>query len=68
MSPAIAISPSSVAAGYGSALLPDMMVQNTILPEGVVPVYFAPPAPSREIGLAWRDGNARAEDFETVAG
>jgi LysR family hydrogen peroxide-inducible transcriptional activator len=57
-----------VASGYGMTLLPDMASTQNFIPKGVKTIPFKNPAPTREIGLAWRRGSERKADFETLGG
>ena len=57
-----------VAGGLGVTLLPAsaVAVEARGLP-GLRVRRFAPPEPCRELGLAWRRGSPRAEEFELLA-
>lgn len=54
-----------VAAGYGATLVPEMALDSEVRPHArlrVVP--FAGAAPSRTIGLAWREGSPRGAQYQ----
>ena len=55
-----------VASGYGMTLLPDMAATKNLIPKTVKTIPFTRPQPTRQIGLAWRRGSARKDDFETL--
>ncbi|HEV7338412.1 MAG TPA: LysR substrate-binding domain-containing protein [Bosea sp. (in: a-proteobacteria)] len=56
-----------VANGFGTTLLPAMALPIECRPDMPVKLYrFAPPAPSRSIGLAWRRTSARKADFHAL--
>ena len=56
-----------VANGFGSTLLPAMALAVELRPDMPVRLFrFAPPAPSRSIGLAWRRSSGRKADFEAL--
>jgi LysR family hydrogen peroxide-inducible transcriptional activator len=55
-----------VASGYGVTLLPDVAVEVEARDERVKLLRFAPPAPSRAIGLAWRPTSPRKSDFAAL--
>lgn len=56
-----------VANGFGSTLLPAMALAVELRSEMPVRLYrFAPPGPSRAIGLAWRRTSPRRRDFEAL--
>ena len=52
--------------GYGATLLPAMAVDPKTLPRGVTIQRFSNPQPSRQIGLAWRQGNPREKEFRQL--
>lgn len=52
--------------GYGSTLLPAMAVDPKTMPRGVTVQRFSNPQPSRQIGLAWRQGNPREKEFRAL--
>lgn len=55
-------------AGLGPTLLPDLAVRAGLAGlGGLAIVPFAPPAPSRRIGLAWRRGSGRRAECEMLA-
>jgi LysR family hydrogen peroxide-inducible transcriptional activator len=50
--------------GYGVTILPEMALGvEARNPDNIAVACFAPPRPSRTIGLAWRDTSPRKEDF-----
>lgn len=54
--------------GLGPTLLPEMAVKAGLAKSaGLAAVPFAPPAPSRRIGLAWRKGSGRRQEAEMLA-
>ncbi|MEM7244953.1 MAG: LysR substrate-binding domain-containing protein [Acidobacteriota bacterium] len=53
-----------VAGGLGVTLVPAMATRH--LPADVVVVPFTKPRPGREIGLAWRAGSVRAEEYRLL--
>jgi LysR family transcriptional regulator, hydrogen peroxide-inducible genes activator len=52
-----------VANGYGITLLPKVAVEVEARDQRVKLLRFAPPTPSRTIGLAWRPTSPRKSDF-----
>ena len=52
--------------GYGATLLPAMAVDPKTMPRGVTIQRFSNPQPSRQIGLAWRQGNPREKEFRQL--
>lgn len=52
--------------GYGATLLPAMAADPKTMPRGVTIQRFSNPQPSRQIGLAWRQGNPREREFKTL--
>jgi LysR family hydrogen peroxide-inducible transcriptional activator len=52
-----------VANGYGITLLPEVAVDVEARDKRVKLLRFAPPTPSRTIGLAWRPTSPRKSDF-----
>jgi LysR family transcriptional regulator, hydrogen peroxide-inducible genes activator len=52
-----------VANGYGITLLPQVAVDAEARDQRVKLLRFAPPTPSRTIGLAWRPTSPRKSDF-----
>ncbi len=52
--------------GYGSTLLPAMAVGPQSIPKGVTIQRFGNPQPSRQIGLCWRQGNPREQEFRAL--
>jgi LysR family hydrogen peroxide-inducible transcriptional activator len=55
-----------VANGYGITLLPQVAVEVEARDQRVKLLRFAPPAPSRTIGLAWRPTSPRKSDFAAL--
>jgi len=56
-----------VAEGYGATLLPLMAVnKETRHLRQIKVLHFAKPAPSRRIGLIWRQGSPALKDFEAL--
>lgn len=54
--------------GLGPTLLPEMAVKAGLAKSaGLAAIPFAPPRPSRRIGLAWRKGSGRREEAELLA-
>jgi LysR family hydrogen peroxide-inducible transcriptional activator len=51
--------------GYGVTLLPEMAADST-LSDKIEIVPFSNPAPTRRIGLAWRQGQAHHADFKLL--
>jgi LysR family hydrogen peroxide-inducible transcriptional activator len=49
--------------GYGITLLPKMAVTSEALPDNIQILNFKAPLPTREVGIAWRKGNQRADSF-----
>lgn len=56
----------TVAQGYGITLLPQMMVKNTTLPRNISLIPFQNPAPSRQIGVAWRPKDPLLPNIQAV--
>jgi LysR family hydrogen peroxide-inducible transcriptional activator len=56
-----------VANGYGITLLPEVAVDVEARDQRVKLLRFAPPIPSRTIGLAWRPTSPRKSDFVALA-
>ncbi len=56
-----------VSAGYGITLLPDMAANKCNLPGNIDLLHFKSPRPTRQIGLAWRRGDTRANDYKILA-
>jgi LysR family hydrogen peroxide-inducible transcriptional activator len=57
-----------VAAGHGVTLLPEIAVKAGIAADDRLAVTrFAPPEPSRTIGVAWRRNSPRGRDFRALA-
>ncbi|MFD0685551.1 hydrogen peroxide-inducible genes activator [Actinomadura fibrosa] len=58
-----------VAGGLGATLVPEtaLPVETRRAPD-LAPRRFAPPAPSRRVGLAFRTASPRAGEFEALAG
>jgi LysR family transcriptional regulator, hydrogen peroxide-inducible genes activator len=53
-----------VANGYGVTLLPEMAIATEVHDRSDIQLLrFEPPAPSRQIGLAWRETSPRKADF-----
>lgn len=48
---------------YGMTLLPEMAVKAEAIPDNIDILEFSAPKPSRQIGIGWRKGNQRAENF-----
>lgn len=55
-----------VSHGFGITLLPEMAAHTEFLPAGLELTPFEPPAPGREIGLAWMRGHPKSRDFELL--
>lgn len=55
-----------VASGIGVTLLPEMAVPVEVRGGEIATVPFAPPAPTRQIGLAWRPTSARGAAFRVL--
>ncbi|MCB1531178.1 MAG: hydrogen peroxide-inducible genes activator [Rhodospirillales bacterium] len=55
-----------VRAGYGITLLPEMVVREGFLPNDLKILPFYPPAPTREIGIAWREKSYLEEDIAMI--
>lgn len=53
--------------GYGMTLLPEMAAIPSSLPDNIELVRFKPQQPSRQIGLAWRKGDASTRDYKLIA-
>lgn len=53
-----------VGAGLGVTLLPEIAVPVEANSSAVRLIRFPDPAPTRQIGLAWRDGSAREADYQ----
>ena len=51
--------------GYGSTLLPVMAAKQN-LPASVTIQRFSNPQPTRQIGLAWRQGNPQEKEFHLL--
>jgi LysR family hydrogen peroxide-inducible transcriptional activator len=49
--------------GFGVTLLPEMSLDTEARRSGIRLLAFAPPVPSRKIGLAWRRSSPRKRDF-----
>jgi LysR family hydrogen peroxide-inducible transcriptional activator len=56
-----------VANGFGVTLLPKMSIETEASRGDVRLLAFAPPVPSRKIGLAWRRSSPRKRDFAELA-
>jgi LysR family hydrogen peroxide-inducible transcriptional activator len=52
--------------GFGTTLLPAMAISPAHIPHGITLQRFANPQPSRDIGLAWRHGNPRRDEFRLL--
>lgn len=52
--------------GYGSTLLPAMAIKAEQPPQGICIHKFKSPQPTRQIGLAWRKGDPRADEFKLL--
>lgn len=52
--------------GYGTTLLPAMAIDPHSPPAKMTLRRFTAPQPSRQIGLAWRKGSPRADEFKTL--
>jgi LysR family hydrogen peroxide-inducible transcriptional activator len=53
--------------GLGITLIPEMAIGRELQgAEGVTVVPFEEPAPSRRVGLAWRENSPRAEEFSLL--
>jgi len=52
-----------VAGGYGVTLLPEIAAEAELVDPRIELLRFAPPAPQRTIGLAWRKASTRSKDF-----
>jgi LysR family hydrogen peroxide-inducible transcriptional activator len=55
-----------VAGGLGLTLLPEISLAVELGHGDVEVCRFEPPEPSRTVGLAWRRGSARCQDFEAL--
>ena len=55
-----------VSQGFGLTLLPQMMVDNFPIPEGVFLHQFVDPVPTRKIGVAWRASNPQIQNIKGV--
>jgi LysR family hydrogen peroxide-inducible transcriptional activator len=55
-----------VANGFGVTLLPKMSLETEARRGDIQLLAFAPPEPSRKIGLAWRQSSPRKRDFEEL--
>ncbi len=53
--------------GYGTTLLPQMMVNQGALPDNIAITPFKEPQPRRIIGLAWEEHHPKEEDFLLLA-
>lgn len=51
---------------YGMTLLPEMAVKAEAIPDNIDILEFTSPRPTRQIGIAWRKGNQRAETFKEI--
>jgi LysR family hydrogen peroxide-inducible transcriptional activator len=56
-----------VANGFGVTLLPKMSIETEAVRGDVQLLAFAPPEPSRKIGLAWRRSSPRKREFMELA-
>jgi LysR family transcriptional regulator, hydrogen peroxide-inducible genes activator len=56
-----------VANGFGVTLLPKMSIETEAARGNVQLLAFAPPEPSRKIGLVWRRSSPRRRDFTELA-
>jgi LysR family hydrogen peroxide-inducible transcriptional activator len=56
-----------VANGFGVTLLPRMSIETEAARGDVQLLAFAPPEPSRKIGLVWRRSSPRKRDFMELA-
>ncbi len=52
-----------VANGLGQTLLPNMVVRSGQLPASVKVTPFSSPAPTRNIGMAWKNNSIRISDY-----
>lgn len=52
--------------GYGLTLLPEMAAATGSLPDNIRILHFRDPAPTRQIGLAWRKGDGRSRDYKLL--
>lgn len=57
-----------VANGYGVTLLPEVAAEVERRSDRIKLLRFAPPAPGRTIGLAWRRTSPRKADFAALGG
>jgi len=55
-----------VAQGYGITLLPDMVVKFGNIPKNVSLIPFQNPAPTRQIGVAWRSKDPLLDNINAV--
>jgi LysR family hydrogen peroxide-inducible transcriptional activator len=55
-----------VSQGYGITLLPEMVLNQGIIPKNVTLHAFKKPAPYRTIGVAWRQKDPRELDITTI--
>ena len=56
-----------VAGGAGLTLLPELTLRVEARRRDLAVVPFAPPAPFRTIGLAWRPSSGRAAEYALLA-
>ncbi len=56
-----------VASGVGVTLLPEMAAHEAKAIAGLRLIPFAPPAPTRRIGIAWRASDGRVASFRRLA-
>jgi len=57
-----------VRAGFGMTLLPEMACRTGLIPEDITLMRFMDKSPpTRQIGLCWRNNDARRGDYETLA-
>ncbi len=52
--------------GYGMTMLPEMAVQQGMVPENIDIIPFAAPKPTRQIGIAWRKNHPQEKEFQML--
>ena len=52
--------------GYGITLLPAMTVKSGIIPPNIDILSFKKPAPTRQIGMAWRKNHPQEKEFKLL--
>lgn len=56
-----------VGQGYGKTLLPEMVVKNAPIPDGIQIIPLQSPAPTREIGMVWLDNSPLSKELSALA-